>query len=121
MSLSLDDPCAIFVERTWTCKKNQWLEEMLLLKGKNGTENLASIFVFNSFLHRAFIFTKASASFLRSTIAIKQTQLISVTRILVNFSTSLTRFNSSAFFSIPLFLLFFFLYSASEFSKAFAQ
>lgn len=119
MSLSLDDPCAIFVERTWACKKNQWLEEMLLLKGKNGTENLASIFVFNSFLHRAFIFTKAS--FLRSTIAIKQTQLISVTKILVNFSTSLTRFNSSAFFSIPLFLLFFFLYSASEFSKAFAQ
>lgn len=94
-------------------KKNQWLEEMLLLlKGKNGTGNLASIFSFLIlfFLHRAFIFTKASASFLRfSTIPYRtDIQLISVTRILVNFSTSLTRFNSSALFSVPFFLFFFY-------------
>lgn len=109
MSLSLDDPCAIFVERTWACKKNQWLEETLpLWREKNG-KSCFNFQVFNSFFYtELFMFTKAS--FLP--VLIKQ--LISVTRILVNFSTPLTRFNSSAFFSVLLFLLFWY----SEFSKA---
>lgn len=61
---------------------------------------------FNSFFTPSF--------YVSSFLPVLIKQLISVTRILVNFSTPLTRFNSSAFFSVLLFLLFWY----SEFSKA---
>lgn len=53
---------------------------------------------FNSFFTPSF--------YVSSFLPVLIKQLISVTRILVNFSTPLTRFNSSAFFSVLLFLLF---------------